>query len=282
MSTHQWNGRGVVAAARCRPRRCTATSPSSRVQARERVAQRARRQRAISSSVAAVEARRRRTAARRARVNGVVDAGGHHADGVAVATMQSRRVPRRSRRHEVALRAAKRSSTCRRAAARTSSAIELRVRMLDRRARRPAVVHERLRVREPVRRGGSAARSRSATNTSVAASTSRARRAAVVRGREHDDLVRAGDAVADDRVQVRHDAHLPARRVGRARRRRARPRAASRLVPAQNGHVGDASPARGAPSARNVSGRGRAAGRDDHARRRSARRSRSSCIGWSG
>ena len=75
-----------------------------------------------------------------------------------------------------------------------------------------------------------AARSRNAMTAAVAASGDKRVELTVVRRGEHDHLVRAGNAVADDRVQVRHDAHLPARRVGRAARRCARPRAASRLV----------------------------------------------------
>ena len=209
MSTHQWNGpawsRGAVSITTL-----YATSPSTRCSRAtvscSAIADRARSRRRSASSK---RGRRRRRATRIENGVGRRAAGTTRRPSPSTTTMLLGRVANAA--------AVKRSSAQRCDARRDEvERDELRVRMLDRRARGLAVVHERLRVHAAVRRDGTRARSRSATNTSVAASARERAEVGVVRGGEDHDFVRAGHAVADDRVLVRHDAHAPARRVGRA------------------------------------------------------------------
>ena len=145
---------------------------------------------------------------------------------------------------------------------------ELRVRMLDRRARRAAVVDERLRVHEARRRDG-ARRGRAArADAAVAASSEQRVELAVVRGGEHDHLVRAGHAGSSPTIGYRFGTTRTCQpgRVGRAG---ADARDLGRRLascPGQNGQSRAAWPARPRRAgALNTIGPGRAPGRDDHA-----------------
>ena len=90
---------------------------------------------------------------------------------------------------------------------------QLRVRVLDRRAGRLPVVHEGHRVRQAVAEVERGAIAQHAEHVEGGVERERAERP-IVRGREHDDLVRAADRTADDRVEVGHDPQAPARLIG--------------------------------------------------------------------
>ena len=261
MSTHQWNGRGVVArrgvdddVVREVAEHARAAAPSASLQRRGRALR--PRRRSLRSKRAPPSASATRT------TNGVVDAGGHHATASAVA-----HDARRSRASSIA------SATRSRPASRTGRARastrgrheverdELRVRVLDRRARRLAVVHERLRVHEPgveMERGAVAQREQHVGAPRRAAS---APSSASCAGESTTTSCAPGTPVADDRVHVRHDAHLPARRVGRAGAdARDLGRRLVLVARRRTGRIGGSPGRRGVAACRNVSAgsRGRA------------------------
>ncbi len=89
--------------------------------------------------------------------------------------------------------------------------------MLNRRARRLAVIHERLCIRTAAIEMESSPISEREKDFGALFDRQHAEIGVVLRGEDHD-FVCAGHAVADDRVLVRHDAHAP---VGRLRLARA-------------------------------------------------------------
>ena len=274
MSTHQWNGR--------RSSRGAVWTTTLYGDVAEHRAQPRERRRGPRSAIGAhlavgrvVESRRAVRRARRARRTAAVDAGGHH-----VTTSPSRT------RHADAARFVDR--VVHQIASRRREAIEhavderrheverdqLRVRMLDRRAGGLAVVDERrARARCPCARWN-AARSRSTSEHLDARRRRRGRRSErSCAGDRTTTSCAPANAVADDRVLVRHDAHAPARRVGCARAGARDFGRCLALVAVAERARRARSAAAASTSARNVSGRGRTARRDDHARRRSARSS---------
>ena len=281
MSTHQWNGRGVVA------RRGVDHDVVGDVAEQRRAAAPARRAaraatRAISSSVALVEARPRVRRARCApRTASSTPAGTSTTASPSTTSPSAACVDRVG--DQVAARPAKRSSSVVDARRHEVERDELRVRMLDRRARGLAVVHERLRVREPgveVERGAVA--QRDAARRSRRRVDERAESASCA-GESTTTSCAPGDAVADDRVLVRHDAHA-ASPACRARPRRARDlgRRLALVARRRTGTSATASPAAVGAARGTCRAAVARAGRDDHARRRSARRRAARCIGWSG
>ena len=282
MSIHQWNGRAIVArrgldhdVVRDRAEHACRSARSRRVSA---IAERARPRRRCSSKRRAAVGEREAHGERRRSTRA-----GTTTTAPSSRTMQFARAPRRSRRRRDRARRRRSGRGVVDVRRHEVERDELRVRMLDRRARGLALVDERLRVHEPgvevEARRGRAARA----STSAAPSGESAPSSASCAGERITTSCAPGDAVLPTiGYMFGHDADVQPGVSGSPAPSRATSGGVVPRCPRQNGQVGDGSPVSGSASdALNVSGRSRAAGREDD-RSPVSSSTRSCCIEGSG